>query len=182
MTVKIKLKNSEDYVLIDDHVYEDINNHPYLGAIDLLNNLRKHSSGCAVFQKTHKNARGTYTTETYYLHKIIAERYLMDRRDEENNLACNANGDKLDCRIENLEWRSKKWVSRKRKTRNKLGYTGVRVEGNRYRATIYKEGKQINIGHFDRLSEAVEAYNDKSRELFGEMGKINKLRKEDMDK
>jgi hypothetical protein len=53
---KVKLKNSDETVLLDDNVYESLSSDPYLSKVDFINNLRKHSSGCAVFQKTWKRA------------------------------------------------------------------------------------------------------------------------------
>ena len=64
--------------MIDDEVYENLANDPYLARVNFLDNLRKHSSGCAVFQKTWKKADGGYKTETIYLHKLVAERFLKD--------------------------------------------------------------------------------------------------------
>jgi hypothetical protein len=76
---KVKLKNSDDTVLIDDNVYEWLTSDPYLVRIDFINNLRKHSSGCVVFQKTWKKADNSFKTETIYLHKLIAEKYLANQ-------------------------------------------------------------------------------------------------------
>jgi hypothetical protein len=99
---KVKLKNADDHVLLDDHVYEWVTNDPYLQKVDFINNLRKHSSGCAVFQKTWKKADGGYKTETIYLHKLIAEKFLESEDPKRKNLVGAKNGNKLDCRLQNL--------------------------------------------------------------------------------
>ena len=83
MIYKVKLKNSDACVLIDSEVYEWLTNDPYFVEIDLIHQLRLHSSGCAVFQKTWKKADGSYKTETYYLHKIIAEKFLIKQKDRD---------------------------------------------------------------------------------------------------
>jgi len=44
-----------------------------------------------------------------------------------------------DCRIENVEWRSRSTASRKRKSSSSAGYTGVYKENFRYRAVISKD-------------------------------------------
>ena len=80
MIYKVKLKNADDSVLLDDVVYEWLSSEPYLMQVDFLNNLRKHSSGCAVFQKTWKKAEGGFKIETIYLHKLIAERFLSNKK------------------------------------------------------------------------------------------------------
>lgn len=176
MLYKVKLKNADDNVLIDDHVYEWLTSDPYLTKVDFINNLRKHSSGCAVFQKTWKKQDGSYKTETIYLHKLIAEKFLSDSKSSENNLVGAKNGNKLDCRLENLVYRSRAISSRKRKTSSKTGYTGVYKENNRFRAVISINRKSVHIGMFDTAEEAALAYNKKSKEIYGDSGKQNVLR------
>jgi hypothetical protein len=170
---KVKLKNSDDSVLVDAQVYEYLTTDSYLVKVNFINNLRKHSSGCAVFQKTWKKADGKYKTETLYLHKLIAERFLAHEKTPTSNLVGTKNGNKLDCRLSNIQYRSRSVASRKRKTSSKAGYTGVYQENNRYRAVISVNRKSIHIGMFDTAEEAALAYNKKSKELYGEEGKIN---------
>ena len=176
MIYKVKLKNSDDTVLLDDHVYEWLTTDAYLSRIDFINNLRKHSSGCAVFQKTWKKADGGFKTETIYLHKIIAEKFLGQQKVGKNRLVGAKNGDKLDCRLDNILYRSRSVASRQRKTSSKTGYTGVYREHNRFRAVISIKGKSIHIGMFDTAEEAAAAYNKVSKETYGEEGKINKIK------
>ena len=148
---------------------------PHLTEVNFFSNLRLHSSGCVFFQKTYKRLppEKGYRTETIYLHKLVAERYLSDTRVGKANLVGTHNGNKLDCRLENLVYRSRAVASRKRKSSSKLGYTGVYQENNRYRAVISKDRRSIHIGMFATPEEAAKAYNRKSRELYGSEGKIN---------
>ncbi len=173
---KVKLKNSLEEVLMDVNVHEFLINEPYFKKVKFLENLRRHSSGCAVFQKTTKKPEGGYATETIYLHKFIAETYLLDQKQGEKELVGAKNGNKLDCRLENLCWRSRAVASRKRKTSSKTGYTGVYQENNRFRAVISVNRKSIHIGMFDSAEKAALAYNEKSIELFGKDGKVNEIR------
>lgn len=177
MLYRVKLKNAEDHVLLDSEVYEYLVSDPYLVKIDLINNLRRHSSGCAVFQKTWRKASGDYKTETIYLHKFVAEKFLGHLKSERENLVGAKNGNKLDCRLDNLTYRSRAVASRKRKTSSRVGYTGVYKENNRYRAVISVGRKTIHIGMYATAEEAALAYNKKSRELFGENGKINVIKR-----
>ncbi len=177
MLYKVKLKNADDQVLLDDRVYQYLTTDPYFQKLDLIHNLRKHSSGCAVFQKTWAKAGGGYKTDTIYLHKLVAEKFLAEQRTSERNLVGARNGNKLDCRLQNLEFRSRSVSSRKRKTSSKIGYTGVYRENNRYRAVISINRKALHIGMFDTAEQAARAYNIKSKELFGDDGKINKIKK-----
>ena len=176
MIYKVKLKNADEAVLLDDHVYEWLSTDPYLSKVELLHNLRKHSSGCAVFQKTWKKADGSFKTETIYLHKLIAEKFLNTQKTGNKRLVGAKNGDKLDCRVENILYRSRSVASRQRKTSSKTGYTGVYREHNRYRAVISIRGKSIHIGMFDTAEEAAAAYNKVSKETYGEEGKINRIK------
>lgn len=176
MIYKVKLKNSEDTVLLDDNVYEWLTTDPYLARIDFVNNLRKHSSGCVVFQKTWKKADNTFKTETIYLHKLIAEKFLADQKSSVERLVGAKNGDKLDCRLENLNYRSRAVASRQRKTSSKTGYTGVYQEHNRYRAVISVHGKSLHLGMFDTAEEAALAYNKVSKEVYGDTGKLNRIK------
>jgi hypothetical protein len=173
---KVKLKNADEEVLLDDQVYEYLTTDPYLVRVDFINNLRRHSSGCAVFQKTWKKADGGYKTETIYLHKLVAEKFLASTKTNKKNLVGAKNGNKLDCRLENLIYRSRSVASRKRKTSSKVGYTGVYKENNRYRAVISIDRKSVHIGMFSTAEEAALAYNKKSRELYGENGKVNVIK------
>ncbi|MEM1357865.1 MAG: Pathogenesis-related transcriptional factor and ERF protein [Bacteroidota bacterium] len=178
MSRQLTLKNSDRMVLIDEQVYAELGHDPHLKEIKFLDNLRLHSSGCVVFQKTYKRTDGIkgYRTETLYLHKLIAERYLADDRVGENNLVGSRNGNKLDCRLANLEYRSRSVASRKRKSSSKLGYTGVYKENNRYRAVISVNRRSVHIGMFATAEDAARAYNAKSIELYGDKGKLNIIR------
>ncbi|MCB9082220.1 MAG: Pathogenesis-related transcriptional factor and ERF protein [Lewinellaceae bacterium] len=176
MLYKVKLKNADDTVLLDDKVYEYLTTDSYLVKVDFINNLRKHSSGCAVFQKTWKKADGGYKTETIYLHKLIAEKFLVVSKTQDRRLVGAKNGNKLDCRLENLVYRSRSVASRKRKTSSKAGYTGVYKENNRYRAVISVNRKSVHIGMFSTAEEAAMAYNAMSKKLYGDDGKLNQIK------
>ncbi len=174
MSRQIQLKNSADKATIDKSVFDELSKDPRLSALNFFDNLRLHSSGCIVFQKTHKKKGGTgYRTETIYLHKLIAERYLTHTKKSGAALVGCKNGDKRDCRLENLQYRSRSEASRKRKTSSKVGYTGVYKENNRFRAVISQNRRSLHIGMFATAEEAAKAYNAKSIELYGDAGKIN---------
>ncbi len=175
MIKKVKLKKLDDYVLLDEDVYEYLINHEHYGKIKLLENLRRHSSGCVVFQKLWRNADKSHWIETIYLHKLIAETFLPDLKTKKNNLAGVKNGNKYDLRKENIVWRSRGWASRQRKTVSKTGYMGVYAEGKKYRAVISTEGKSYHLGMFETKEEAALAYNKKSWELFGHEGNQNPI-------
>lgn len=163
--------------MVDDIVYNHLLTDPYLSKINFIDNLRLHSSGCAVFQKSWRKAGGEYKIETIYLHRYIAEKFLEKPQEStRRNLVGATNGNKLDCRLENLEWRTRSTSSRKRKTSSKSGYTGVYLENNKFRAIITIEGKAVHIGMFDSPEEAAKAYNKRAKEVYGDGAKLNKIK------
>lgn len=178
MTHKVKLKNSKDVVLFDEKGYKYLTTDPYLVKVDFINNLRRHSSGCAVFQKSVTKSKGKNKITTIYLHRLIAEKFKSKQKSKRNNVVGAVNGNKLDCQLDNIIWRSRSVSSRMRKSSSKLGHTGVYVENNRYRAVIAIDGKSNHIGMYPTIEEAAMAYNKMSRILYGDNGKINIIKKE----
>ena len=174
---KIKLKNSGEKTIVDEKGYKYLMTDPKLKKVDLINNLRLHSSGCAVFQKTAKQKDGSFKTTTLYLHKVIAEKFLKKEKTRKKNLVGAKNGNKLDCRIDNLMYRSRSVASRQRKTSSSTGYTGVYEENGRYRAVISINRKSVHIGMFKSAEAAARAYNKKSKELYGDEGKQNTIKR-----
>ena len=162
--------------MLDSEIYEELTNDPYLQKIDFIENLRKHSSGCAVFQKSWRNKDGSYKIETIYLHRYIAEKFIKKPSDPKQNLVGAKNGNKLDCRLENLEWRTRSKSSRNRKTTSKTGYTGVYQENKKYRAIITIKGKAVHIGMYSTPEEAAEAYNKRALEIYGDDARLNKIK------
>ena len=178
MIKKVSLKNTNDEVMMDSHVHEYVINHEYFKKIQLPQNLRRHSSGYAFFQKNWKLEAGGYKCETIYLHKIIAENFIKKPQSTKRLFVKFNNGNPLDCRLQNLEWAPLANIVRNTpKTENKFGYRGVVQDRNKYRAVIYKDRKPINIGTFNTIAEAAEAYNRKSRELYGDTRSLNVIKK-----
>lgn len=182
MLFKINLKNANKAVIIDDFVKEHFDNDLYLKSLEFEKNFRLHSSGYAVFQKAWKQKDGTYKTETIYLHKRIAEKFIPRPESGDRLIVRVINGNKLDCRVKNLEWATMSKASRKGRNYGETGFRGVRKDGNRYRATIYVNRKAIHIGMFLTAEEAALAYNEKSKEYFGDEGKINSVSSEALAK
>lgn len=174
-TKTVALKNSKAPVILDEKVFNWLSTDAHLKSMDFIQNLRMHSSGCAVFQKTRRIEKGQYETETIYLHKLIAEKFLAAGKTDELRLAGMISENKLDCRLENLTWRSRAEVSRLRKSTGKSGFIGVYRESKRFRSVISFHGKAIHIGMFDSAEEAAKAYNKVSSEFFGKEAKLNIL-------
>lgn len=80
------------------------------------------------------------------------------------------NGNGLDNRRSNLRICTKaqnQWNARRR-TDNTTGYKGVSKHGNRFKAYIFADGKQIHLGMFATPEEAAEQYKIASRKYYGE--------------
>lgn len=177
MVVRLSLKNDTEQVVVDDFAYRFLTTDPKLKELGVAHNLRKHSSGCAVFQKAWRLEKGKYRTETIYLHKLIATRFLGKPDTADKRYIMIKNGNKLDCRIDNLAWSTRSDIQRNVKgTSSKTGYRGVFKDRNQYCARIYVDGKPIPIGRFKTPEEAAKAYNEKSLELFGKTRNLNTLK------
>lgn len=178
MLCKFKLKNADAEAIVDSEAYEYIMGNEYLQKIKFVENLRRHSSGYAFFQKNWRQLDGSYKCETIYLHKVIAEKFVSKPDLGKRLFVRFNNGNPLDSRVENLEWTTLSNVVRNTdKTENKLGYRGVVKDRKKYRAVIYQDRKPINLGSFDTAEEAAEAYNKKSVELFGQTRSLNVIKK-----
>ncbi len=174
MTFKIRLKNAEADVLLDPVAFEWLSSDPFYVNIKFLSNLRRHSSGCAFFQKSWKKAGGGSKIQTIYLHKLIAENFLADQKKTSKPFVGAINGNKLDCRIENLIFRDRADAGRERESRGQTGLRGVYVEHGRFRASIKIDGKAKYLGYFETPEEAAQAYDRAAREAFGDDAKLNR--------
>jgi len=173
-----KLKNASDEVILDKTVHDFILEHNYLNQVRFIENLRRHSYGYAFFQKNRKTSKGNYACETIYLHRFIADTFLVKPQTVKRLCVRFANGNPLDCRLSNLEWTSLAQATRNTdKSWNKFGYRGVVQDKKRFRAVIYQDRKPINLGTFKTPEEAAEAYNQKSLELFGRTRSLNVIKK-----
>lgn len=177
-TVNIKLKNKDDmYVIIDDMVHRAILGNEYLSSLKLLENLRAHSNGYAIYQRCVTTKQGP-VYETIYLHKYIAENWVEKPKLDGKLLVRFLNGNVLDCRIANLEWTTMSLLRRHMpKNRSKTGYRGVTEDKGLFKASIYVNRRSVTLGWFDTAEEAAEAYNAKSIELFGKTASLNETKK-----
>ena len=102
--------------------------------------------------------------------------------DDANALVSHRNGDRLDCRRENLMVRTREQVSQGRKKQlSKAGraassrFKGVSQtdSGRKWAATIAIGGKVRQLGRFRSEIDAALAYDAAARELFGEDARVN---------
>lgn len=90
------------------------------------------------------------------------------------------NGDPLDNRKSNLRiCRQADNAKNQTKTRsdNSSGYKGVtfwKRDGN-WKAQLYTNGKNINLGYFDNKHDAARMYNFWARDMFGDFASLNTI-------
>jgi hypothetical protein len=111
----------------------------------------------------------TYTGRSKTLHKNLLGKqqkgYVIDH----------INRDKLDNRLENLRVITSKENSYNR-TKNKSSnniYKGVSKRGNKYVASITKDGIKKEITGFETEEDAAKVYDMMAQELFGEFAGLN---------
>ncbi|MCC5945136.1 MAG: HNH endonuclease [Bernardetiaceae bacterium] len=133
---------------------------------------RLHSAGYAVLQFV-KHGK----IKTLYLHKIFADEFIPKPESKSRLFVRMINGNKLDCRLENLEWATMSELRRQQPSQNNQYYRGVSKDGNRYRAVLYDQGQRVYLGVFDTPEQAAIAYNEESLKRFGVTESLNKLPK-----
>jgi hypothetical protein len=178
MLYKIKLKNTPaKNVILSEEAYAYFSENEYFKGIQFLENLRMHSSGYAFYQKNYPVNDGTYKNVTIYVHKAVAEKFVERPESAKKLFVRLVNGNPLDCRSENLEWVEMSELRRNQKnSTNATGFRGVvKVSKNRYRAVLYNNKSRIDLGLFASAEAAAEAYNRKSKELFGATRSLNRI-------
>jgi hypothetical protein len=111
----------------------------------------------------------TYTARSKTLHK-----HLLGKQ-QKGYVIDHINRNKLDNRYENLRVITQKENSYNR-TKNITSnnkYKGVVKRGNKYIASITKDGKRHEIGGFETEEDAANAYDMMAQELFGEFAGLN---------
>lgn len=123
----------------------------------------------------HKNADGyhvvTYKRKQYLVHRIvyyIHHGILPEYVDHIKGIEA-GNG------IDNLRECTLPENSRNRKVskRKNIPYIGVQKHGNKFRADIRSNGKQMYIGLSDTMEGAALLYDAKAKELHGDFAKLN---------
>lgn len=102
---------------------------------------------------------------------ILLHRFILSFPDL---LVDHANQNKLDNRKTNLRVcnRSENRFNTKARADNKLGIKGVSFIENRYEARIFKDGKNVRLGRFKDINDAVAARKIAEVEIHGEFRSV----------
>ncbi|MDW7695635.1 hypothetical protein R9C00_26390 [Flammeovirgaceae bacterium SG7u.111] len=134
----------------------------------LANGWRLHSAGYAVYQFTQFGR-----VHTLYMHKLFADLFLEKPATEKKLFVRVLNGNKLDCRVENLEWTTMSELRRQQDS--SVSYRGVSKDGRKFRAVLYDGGERIYLGVFETAEAAAKAYDEESFARFGLTNSLNFL-------
>jgi len=138
----------------------------FLHENDLTEGWRLHSAGYAVLQYMEKNK-----IQTFYMHKLLANQFIPKCDGQEKLFVRMKNGNKLDCRLDNLEWTTMSILRRQQENINK--FRGVSQDGSKFRAVLYDKGERVYLGIFQHAREAAEAYDRESFKRFGFTKSLN---------
>lgn len=77
-----------------------------------------------------------------------------------------------------LATKSQNGANRGAPSNNKSGFKGIHFDkfNNKWRAEIWCNNKRKRIGRFERIEDAVIAYNETAKELFGEFAYLNNIK------
>ena len=113
-----------------------------------------------------KNGKMKYS----FIHRLVATAFIPNP--EKKPFVDHINNNPLDNRVDNLRWctQSENMMNRQISyTRTSSGYKGVSLikSSNRWSAMIMVDGKQIYLGHFVNIEDAIAARKKAVAELFG---------------
>lgn len=104
-------------------------------------------------------------------HELL-HRFIMEAH--EDVLVDHENGDRWDCRKENLRVATFSQNAANRPTTAlDRAWKGIYAHGNRWKARIKLEGQNVYLGSFQTPQEAAYAYDAAAKRLFGEFARLN---------
>ncbi len=113
----------------------------------------------------------TWVEEGRMCHELL-HRFIMGAGPDE--LVDHENGDRWDCRKENLRVATLSQNAANRPTTStERAWKGIFPHGNRWKARIKLEGRNVYLGSFQSPQEAAYAYDVAAKRLFGEFARLN---------
>jgi hypothetical protein len=139
----------------------------YLKKKQMAEGWRLHSAGYAVLQYTELGK-----IRTFYLHKVLADRFVPKPDTDKRLFVHMVNGNKLDCRLDNLQWLTMNELRRRQQSSSE-GFRGVSKDGDKFRAVLYDGGRRIYLGLYETEEAAARAYDEASFRRFGYTNSLN---------
>jgi hypothetical protein len=143
-------------------------------------------------KKTGRILKPGITTHGYYkvilykdrisfnktIHKLVGESFLPNPYNKQ--CVDHIDNNKLNNNISNLRYctQQENCMNRKIGSKNTSNYKGISYDNqrNKWRAGIKINGKEYNLGRFDKIEDAINARVKKAKEIFGDY--INSCEKE----
>ena len=130
------------------------------------------SSSKSVYAARKVFSADTSTKQTMqYLHRVVLSR-IVGRELQPSELTDHINGNKCDCRRENLRLATpaQNVANQTLRSNNKSGFKGVawHKPSKKWRAAIGTRGRQKWLGYFDDPADAHAAYVEAIKNMYGE--------------
>jgi len=121
--------------------------------------------------RTDGYVQRTWVEDGRMCHELL-HRFVMGAAEHE--IVDHENGDGWDCRKENLRVATLSQNAANRPTTSQeRAWKGIFPHGNRWKARIKLEGRNVYLGSFPSPQEAAYAYDVAARRLFGEFARLN---------
>ena len=161
-----------------------------LPSIEILNEYFSYNpeSGCISWIKARSQSKigsiaGSINNRGYLRIQFFGVSYLAHRIAwkmyygvDPNDIVDHKNGEKADNRISNLRDcnKSQNGANRSKASKSNTGIRGVSwcKRRRKYCSYISKDGKNRYLGSFEHIDDAVEAYNNNAKILFGNFARI----------
>lgn len=149
------------YAIVDDNIFKYLNKYNW----------------------SFSNNGYAYREEFFYLNGLRKKKRILMHREimktPKGLSTDHINRNKLDNRVKNLRIcnQSQNTINSTKKMNNTSGYKGVYWNTNLkyWVAEIKKDRKRFSLGYYKDIKDAVLAYNNKAKELFGEFAYINTI-------
>jgi hypothetical protein len=116
-------------------------------------------------------------TQNHKIHRLVANAFLPDPENEDQQCIDHINRQKLDNHYLNLRWcnKSQNAQNQLKRTNTSSQYKGVYFNkpSNKWQAQITINGKTKHIGYFENEKDAARTYNESAILNFGEFANLN---------
>lgn len=108
----------------------------------------------------------------FYVHRLLWEVFVGPV--PENYVVDHENGDRFDCRLENLRLATKSENAQNKAPSGVKRFKGVcHLKNGNWRAAIKVDGQLRHLGTYENIEEAARAYDKAALEHFGKFARLN---------